>query len=429
MQLDLTDDFTLKEVFSDVISGVKCKGERVTLIVAERGLVVESQATSQFLGEVKLERCIYFFDVAEAEVVFQNWTVAANLRPEQAQEEVPVDVLRKNTWAFKFPSRREGREMLRVLQMRGVVRCEYEADFDLVDRLGAGAFGEVYLIQMQGGARRAMKMTKGALDQPDGQRLWRNFQKEVSILSACRHPGILRILDASVVRAKDAGVSRIALAMHFEVFPMSLKELRKSRGIKEPRALEIMTELLDALAYLHGESIAHRDVKMSNIMLRKSGRVCLIDFGLAERDYYAREVGTLGYMAPELLDKATPLGSFDAFRADVFSAGIVLYNLFAKSQAFSVRGQDRASFQQANANGVLDFDRPGVRRLGSACISAIKAMCSPLQTRPTAAQALKLPWFFSDESASGTDLETEEECTQPYLGPAFNAGESDLYAV
>jgi serine/threonine protein kinase len=300
--------------------------------------------------------------------------------------------------------------------MRGVVRCEYEAGFDLVGHLGTGAFGEVYLMQLQGGPRRAMKMSKGSLNQPDGRKLWRDFQTEVSLLRVCQHPCIPRILDASVVRVKEeAGGTRVALAMHFEVFPMSLKELRKSRGLKEARVLQIMTELLDALAYLHGEGIAHRDVKMSNIMLRKCGQVCLIDFGLAERDYHAREVGTLGYMAPELLDHSAPLGAFDAFRADVFSAGIVMYNLFAKAQAFSVPGQDRASFQAANASGVLDFRR--VRRLGSAGVAAIKAMCSPLDQRPTAAEALKLPWFFTDDSASGTDQETEEQTTEPYRGP------------
>lgn len=130
-----------------------------------------------------------------------------------------------------------------------------------------------------------------------------------------------------------------------------LGETLKDRITREkltlPRALEIASEISQALARAHNEGIVHRDLKPSNIMLTSDGHVKVMDFGLAKRvsgadsevgetrtglTEYGSMVGTVSYMSPEQIRG----GEVDA-RSDVFSFGLVLYELLAGAHPFPRR--------------------------------------------------------------------------------------------
>jgi serine/threonine protein kinase len=105
-------------------------------------------------------------------------------------------------------------------------------------------------------------------------------------------------------------------------------------------AVRIMGELLDALAFAHGQRVVHRDVKPANVMLDDGGRVKLTDFGVArvashqgDRTMPGTMVGTPSYMAPEQI-----LGLAVGSRADLFAAGVILYQFLTGQRPFAGGG-------------------------------------------------------------------------------------------
>ena len=119
---------------------------------------------------------------------------------------------------------------------------------------------------------------------------------------------------------------------------------RLARGEREGKALDLAIQLTEALAYAHAQGVIHRDIKPQNVMVTPEGRVKLMDFGLAKapgRFDDAEETraaltapgvffGTLQYMSPEQLE-----GSAADHRSDIFSLGMVIYQLFAVKHPFA----------------------------------------------------------------------------------------------
>jgi len=113
--------------------------------------------------------------------------------------------------------------------------------------------------------------------------------------------------------------------------------LRQRQRLDEPRAALVFVQLLRGLEHVHGRGVVHRDVKPGNLLVTPAGRAYLIDFGLAvaademdpagggdDCDYEVRVVGTLGYLAPEILLGHVSGWSGSAL-GDVWAAGVMLY--------------------------------------------------------------------------------------------------------
>jgi len=164
----------------------------------------------------------------------------------------------------------------------------------------------------------ALKMLSHALAQSEGAA--RDFIREATLLMRLDHPGIVRVLDAF-----DAH------GTFFIVMPwLDGATLRQHIDGASPfgaeQILELAEEALDALAALHEAGLVHRDIKPSNVLIRPSGRLVLIDLGIAcQRDRPAsqrRFVGTPSYCSPEQI-MGRPLDG----RSDVYSLGCTLYEL------------------------------------------------------------------------------------------------------
>ncbi len=223
--------------------------------------------------------------------------------------------------------------------MVGAVISHYR----ILEKLGAGGMGEVYLAEDTSlGRRVALKILPDEHTQ-DPERLAR-FKQEAKAASALNHPNILTIHEVGVADGHHF------IATEF-VEGQTLAPCSASRGrLQTGEALDVAAQVASALAAAHGAGIVHRDIKPENIMLRNDGYVKVLDFGLAKltesavsgsaetagltESFQARTeagtvLGTAQYMSPEQASGR----KVDA-RSDIFSLGSVLYEMVSGQRAF-----------------------------------------------------------------------------------------------
>ncbi len=187
-------------------------------------------------------------------------------------------------------------------------------------RLGAGGMGEIFrATSLRDGSPAAVKLLRTGAQFDRWAR--RRFEREGGILADLRHPNIVRVF----ARGEDGG--RFFVAMEL-IDGTTLAEQLEGGALPGGEVGRLALELASALAAIHRAGVVHRDVKPSNVMVTRSGRLVLLDFGLARGADAAsltrrdQILGTLPYMAPEQLrgERATAA-------ADVWSFGIVLYEM------------------------------------------------------------------------------------------------------
>lgn len=203
-------------------------------------------------------------------------------------------------------------------------------DYELLEKIGSGGMGVVYKARQLSLNRivafktiSARKLTK--------EKAVARFDKEAKVVATLDHPGIVPVYDVGA----DAG--RLYFAMEY-VDGASLHERLRSGPISPRNAAEIVAELADAIQHAHEKGIIHRDLKPSNVLIDKSGRARIIDFGLAIRladgsglTTTNAVVGTPNYMAPE---RATADLDKVGVRSDIYSLGAILYECLVGKPPF-----------------------------------------------------------------------------------------------
>ncbi len=207
------------------------------------------------------------------------------------------------------------------------------AHYEIKTHLGSGAMGEVWLAvdtHLQREVALKFLHRLGRLDDEAEERLLR----EARAASALDHPGILTIHAIENVDGKTFVVME-------RLRGATVDQAGAGLGVRE--TVELVAEFADALAAAHEHGIIHRDIKPANLFVDERGRAVVMDFGLArvqgsdQLTEPGSSVGTLGYTAPEQL-----VGREVANSADVFSLGVVLYELLTGERAFD-RGQGVAA--------------------------------------------------------------------------------------
>jgi serine/threonine protein kinase len=212
--------------------------------------------------------------------------------------------------------------------------------YRIVDRIGSGGMGDVFLAQDARLNRRVARKILPAYFVSDEQRL-RRFQTEARAASALNHPNILTIYEVG----EAAGLHYIATEF---IDGQTVGELINSKSIARAEVLDIVRQLLSGLAAAHSNGIVHRDIKPENIMRRSDGIVKILDFGIAkllENDSDSLDrtgagsqaqtelgtvLGTVGYMSPE-----QARGLMVDERSDISSAGVVLYEMLTGRAPFT----------------------------------------------------------------------------------------------
>ena len=198
--------------------------------------------------------------------------------------------------------------------------------YRMVALLGRGGMGEVYRAEdLKLGQPVALKFLPRDVE-GDANRLQR-FLGEVRLALRVTHPNVCRVFDI----AETAG--RHFISMEFVDGEDLASLLRRIGRLPEDKAVEISRQLCAGLAAAHDQGVLHRDLKPANVMIDGRGRAKITDFGLAgaTAGISGREAqaGTPQYMAPEQFD-----GRELSVQTDLYSLGLVLYELFTGKRAF-----------------------------------------------------------------------------------------------
>jgi serine/threonine-protein kinase len=196
--------------------------------------------------------------------------------------------------------------------------------YRIIGLLGKGGMGEVYRADdLRLGQPVALKFLPDAL-RNEPVRL-AQFHNEVRTARQVSHPNVCRVYDIGEVD----GVPYIS--MEYVDGENLATSLRRIGRFPEDKAVDIARQLCAGLAAAHQRGVIHRDLKPANVMLDGSGRVRIMDFGLAAAGRIEDvRAGTPAYMAPEQL-----LGRDVTQRSDIFALGLVVYELFTGRRAFT----------------------------------------------------------------------------------------------
>ena len=207
--------------------------------------------------------------------------------------------------------------------------------YEVIGELGKGGMGVVYQVRhLELGSIFALKVLRAELTEETAEAVAR-FYNEARVMARLRHPHIVQVFD---IGQED---NRHYFVMEY-IRGRSLYDILKQEGaLSLPRIVAIGTQVGQALAYAHTHQppVIHRDIKPHNIMIEDgTNRVVVMDFGIAklvdpQRTQYTRTgvfLGTLAYSAPEQLRSGLTVDE----RADIFSLGLVLYEMAAGRKFF-----------------------------------------------------------------------------------------------
>ena len=217
--------------------------------------------------------------------------------------------------------------------------------YEVLAPLGAGGMGEVYRAHDTRLNRDvAITMLPESLAADANRRA--RFEREAQAVAALSHPNILAMFDTGL-HDPSAGSGQAVIYVVTELLEGETLRARLAHGALPARkAVDLAAQIAEGLAAAHDKGIVHRDLKPENVFVTGEGHVTLLDFGLAKNtgpttgsgsglltaEKYTEPgtvMGTVGYVSPEQVR-----GEAVDHRSDIFSFGVVLYEMLAGRQVF-----------------------------------------------------------------------------------------------
>jgi serine/threonine-protein kinase len=221
--------------------------------------------------------------------------------------------------------------------------------YRLMRELGVGGMGRVWLAErVDGGLKRQVALKLPHLSWSRG--LAERMSRERDILASLDHPNIARIYDAGL---DEHGRPYLALEyVEGEAIDLYCRRL----GLPVQQRLMLVLQVARAVAHAHARLVVHRDLKPANILVTAEGQVRLLDFGIAKlmegeltRETRLTQQGgralTLDYASPEQI-RGEPIGT----ASDVYSLGVVAYELLAEAKPYQLKRESAAALEEAIAS-------------------------------------------------------------------------------
>lgn len=239
-----------------------------------------------------------------------------------------------------------------VVLTRGTMVQHYR----IVEKLGAGGMGEVYLAE-DTKLKRQVALKFLSTQYVSDSDFKTRFMREAEATAKLNHPNIVTIYDVSEFQGRPF------FAMEL-IEGQSLRELSKDKELDLDRIIELAIQFCDGLGAAHEKKVVHRDIKPSNVVIDAYGRIKILDFGLAAIQGGERltrtgsTLGTVRYMSPEQVQ-----GRVVDNRSDLFSLGVVLYEMITgrtpferDNEAATLKsiGQDKPEPLERYKSGVPD---------------------------------------------------------------------------
>ena len=234
-------------------------------------------------------------------------------------------------------------------------RVTKQGRYEVLNELGKGAMGVVYLAKDPVIGRlvavKTIRTSQGDDDDSESREFRERFVREAQTAGILSHPNIVTIHDIG----EDAESRTSFIAMEY-IEGRNLKSLMADKKkFSWDEVADLVAQIAEALDYAHRKGIIHRDIKPANIILTTDGKVKITDFGIAKvassnLTTTGQFLGTPNYMSPEQVSGAPVDG-----RSDIFSLGVVLYELLTSRKPFQGDNLTAISYKIVHE----DFTPPG----------------------------------------------------------------------
>jgi serine/threonine protein kinase len=226
--------------------------------------------------------------------------------------------------------------------------------YKVVRELGFGGMGSVYLAERIDGKFKQKVALKLLKREMNTSTLRRRFEQERDILASLEHPNIARLLDAGTTEDK---IPFIAME-YIEGSPID--EYCQEQNLSLNERLDLFRKVCLAVNFAHRNLVVHRDLKPSNILVTKDGTPKLLDFGISKiinREFESVNLATvtkMGVMTPSYASPEQLRGKSVTTATDIYSLGVILYELLSGQRPFQAEEGDISKIQLA----VLEDDPP-----------------------------------------------------------------------
>ena len=229
----------------------------------------------------------------------------------------------------------------------------FSKKYDIGRQLGKGAYAEVRLV-INKVSREKFAMKIYEKSKINNELKKKCVKKEIEIMKKINHKNFAKFIEVVDTEKQiliiQEFINGISLREYYN------KQIRYQKGIslhKEKIFKNIFKQIFNAMNYLHKKNMAHRDIKLENILMTKNYEIKIIDFGFGmynpENKLQTFFCGTPNYMPPEIIDKKLYVGQY----ADLWSLGILVYKFYCAD--FPFKGKNEKELYQAVKNGKFEM--------------------------------------------------------------------------
>lgn len=249
--------------------------------------------------------------------------------------------------------------------------------FELLEKIGKGHYSTVYRAKWSERPDQQLACKRISIEDVDEEWKAKCLNRELAIIYSLKYKYIVEVY--KIIKTRRVVFIFMQLAPNG-----SIRELlhKNQKPLKQWKALELFCGFMSAISYIHTKGVAHRDLKLENILLDEHFSPLLSDFGLAVFGHEEHTLmqgtpcGTCEYMAPEV-HRASPEVTYDAKKTDLYSAGVCLFEMVNFSLPFEVSGKTVDEILRLKMNREYRYNRSVENKITDAVKDMIHRLLDP----------------------------------------------------